>query len=229
MKGAPGVGDKDMKKPLVAMALLLASALPVAAQAAVTISFDDKVTISSSNDFKSQLNALGLTKYSADDVSLVLTENSIITFYLLGSESGFNDSFATISTPNLIKSENTPFQNNFGAPISIGSGAFNAGSLAGRLNFSSVGGKSATVGDDGFGIFLTRMQQSGSSVSTFYFGYDDQIQGADNDYDDLIIKAVVTSAVPEPATWAMFLIGFAAVGGAMRARRRKQTLSVSYS
>ena len=110
MKGAPGVGDKDMKKPLAAMALLLASALPVAAQAAVTISFDDKVTISSSNDFKSQLNALGLTKYSADDVSLVLTENSIITFYLLGSESGFNDSFATISTPNLIKGEKITYE-----------------------------------------------------------------------------------------------------------------------
>ena len=228
MTGAPGVGDKDMKKPLAAMALLLASALPVAAQAAVEIKFGDKGAISSSNDFKSQLSGLGLTKYSADEVSLVLTENSIITFYLLGSESGFNDSFATISTPNLIKSENTLFQNNFGLPVSIGAGAFNAGSLKGRLNFSSIGGKPATVGDDGFGIFLKRGQTSGDLLSTFYFGYDDQILGADNDYDDLIIKAVVTPAVPEPATWAMFLFGFAAVGGAMRAQRRKGRLSVSY-
>ena len=217
-----------MKKSLATMALLVASALPVAAQAAVTIAFDDKTTISGSNDFKSLLNGLGLTKYTSTGASLTLTENSVITFYLLGSESGFNDSFSTISTPNLIKGENTPFQNNFLAPISIGSGAFNAGSLAGLLNFSSVGGKPATVGDDGFGIFLTKMQKSGDSLSEFYFGYDDQIQGADNDYDDLIIHAVVTSAVPEPATWAMFLLGFAVVGGAMRAQRRKVKLSVSY-
>ncbi|WP_375289472.1 PEPxxWA-CTERM sorting domain-containing protein [Qipengyuania sp.] len=33
-------------------------------------------------------------------------------------------------------------------------------------------------------------------------------------------------AVPEPATWALFILGFGAVGGALRSRRR---MSVSYS
>jgi hypothetical protein len=37
---------------------------------------------------------------------------------------------------------------------------------------------------------------------------------------------VVTAAVPEPATWAMMIIGFGLVGGAMRARR--QTVRVSF-
>ena len=32
----------------------------------------------------------------------------------------------------------------------------------------------------------------------------------------------VQAAVPEPATWAMMLLGFGAIGGAMRASRRKQ-------
>ena len=36
------------------------------------------------------------------------------------------------------------------------------------------------------------------------------------------------SAVPEPATWAMMLIGFGMVGFALRARR-KQNVRVSYS
>lgn len=36
------------------------------------------------------------------------------------------------------------------------------------------------------------------------------------------------SAVPEPSTWAMMLIGFGFVGGAMRSRRR-QKLTVSYA
>ncbi|MES2894457.1 MAG: PEPxxWA-CTERM sorting domain-containing protein [Pseudomonadota bacterium] len=33
------------------------------------------------------------------------------------------------------------------------------------------------------------------------------------------------SAVPEPATWAMMIIGFGAVGGAVRNQRRRQTLA----
>lgn len=35
-----------------------------------------------------------------------------------------------------------------------------------------------------------------------------------------LLDGVSLSAVPEPSTWAMLLTGFAAVGGAMRARRR---------
>lgn len=46
-----------------------------------------------------------------------------------------------------------------------------------------------------------------------------------NDRDDGFKLATVkvtelVGAVPEPATWAMMLLGFAAVGGAMRSRRR---------
>lgn len=36
-------------------------------------------------------------------------------------------------------------------------------------------------------------------------------------------------AVPEPATWAMLLIGFFAVGGTMRMKRQKCSVSVSYA
>ena len=37
------------------------------------------------------------------------------------------------------------------------------------------------------------------------------------------------SAVPEPATWAMMLLGLGFVGGAMRSRRRKQNVAVRYA
>jgi hypothetical protein len=37
------------------------------------------------------------------------------------------------------------------------------------------------------------------------------------------------AGVPEPATWAMMLLGFGAVGGAMRISGRKQNASVSYA
>jgi len=39
----------------------------------------------------------------------------------------------------------------------------------------------------------------------------------------------ISSAVPEPATWAMMLIGFLAVGGTLRNARRKQNVEVSYA
>jgi hypothetical protein len=39
----------------------------------------------------------------------------------------------------------------------------------------------------------------------------------------------VTAAVPEPATWAMMLLGFGFVGGAMRSAKRRQKLTVSYA
>lgn len=42
-------------------------------------------------------------------------------------------------------------------------------------------------------------------------------------------SAALTAAVPEPATWALMLLGFAAVGGLMRSSRRKPQVSVRYA
>jgi PEP-CTERM motif len=41
--------------------------------------------------------------------------------------------------------------------------------------------------------------------------------------------SVVTGAVPEPATWAMMLLGFGFVGGALRSGKRRQNLTVSFA
>lgn len=218
-----------MKKTLLALALMSASAVTVPAHAAAIITFDNKASISDENNFKTQLAALGLTKYDTTGASIVLDQNSIITFHLMGSESSLNDTFSTVSAPVLTTTEAGTFQNNFAAPILLGSRSFSAGSLAGLLNFSAIGGKSATVGQTGFGILLTNAQTSGAAVSTFYFAYDDEARNADKDYDDMIIRATVTSAVPEPQTWALMLAGFGFVGGAMRASRRKAKISVSYA
>ena len=38
-----------------------------------------------------------------------------------------------------------------------------------------------------------------------------------------------SGAVPEPTTWAMMLIGFGAVGGAMRSAKRRKKVTVSYA
>jgi len=40
---------------------------------------------------------------------------------------------------------------------------------------------------------------------------------------------LLSAAVPEPATWLVMLLGFGAVGGAMRSARRRQRVTVSYA
>lgn len=44
-----------------------------------------------------------------------------------------------------------------------------------------------------------------------------------------ILNVSEIAAVPEPATWAMMLLGFFAIGGAMRARRTVKVRSLTYS
>ena len=43
--------------------------------------------------------------------------------------------------------------------------------------------------------------------------------------DDVSVQNAVGGAVPEPATWAMMIGGFGAIGGTMRYRRRKTTVA----
>lgn len=52
--------------------------------------------------------------------------------------------------------------------------------------------------------------------------------GVDRTFDAFKIGQITVSAVPEPATWAMMILGMGAVGMAMRSRRAK-TAKVSYA
>jgi PEP-CTERM motif len=207
-----------MKKLLLAASALVMG-LPSAANAAVdvTVNFGATNPIPANNDFQALLAGLGLTKFATTGASLILNSAAVITFEFLGTESGFSDTFMT---SNINFTENTSFQNNFAAPINMGATAFTAGSLAGLLNFTSAGGIPATVNQDGFGIFLGPNQVSGQNFTTFYFGYDDQINNQDDNHDDFIVKATVSGPVPEPATWAMFVSGFGLIGWSIRRRRR---------
>lgn len=47
--------------------------------------------------------------------------------------------------------------------------------------------------------------------------------------DFAIDRVYVTAAVPEPSTWALMLLGFGAVGGAMRMKRRKASAALSFA
>lgn len=214
-----------MKKHVFAAALA-ALVLPTASYAAadVTINFATTTAIPGSNDFQASLAALGLSRYASTGASLFLNGPATIVFEFLGSESGFDDTFST--SGGLSLTENSSYTNFFAAPLLIGAQTFSFGSLASLLNFSSSGGIPAKVGENGFGIFLDPNLISGSQVTTFYFGYDDEFTNQDDDYDDFVVRATVTSAVPEPSTWAMMFAGFALLGLSLR---RRQSRSVSFS
>ena len=209
---------------LAAAALALTSPIAAIAAPVVTVGFGSSTALSPFNNFVPQLTGLGYTHYSTTGSTLVLSGMAKITYYFMGSESGFRDTFKAGS---LSYTETSSFENHFAAPILIGTQTFAAGgSLAGILNFSATNGPvapagaSATVGQDGFGVFLKAGQTTGTGVTEFFFGYDDQTGRADDNHDDFIVRAVVTAVpVPEPGTWAMLVAGFAIVGSLLRRRR----------
>ena len=184
------------------------------ASASAIITFGATNPVPGNNDFQGNLAGLGLTLFTTDGATITLTENSVLTFEFFGSESGFND---TIQAGAVNFTEMTNFTP-WGAQL-LGADSFLAGSLADLINFSSAGGADATVGDDGFGIFLGANAVSGLSTNVFWLGYDDQITNVDDNHDDMIIRVTVSPAVPEPATWAMMLLGFGAAGFVLRRRR----------
>ena len=80
------------------------------------------------------------------------------------------------------------------------------------------------------GNLATNQRQIGATISGLNltagqsFGFrwfDDDSTGADQGLgvDNLTITSAATGAVPEPATWAMMLLGFGSMGYAMRRRR----------
>lgn len=62
-----------------------------------------------------------------------------------------------------------------------------------------------------------------------FVGFEDQLNGGDRDYDDLIFAftnvAATPAAVPEPAAWGMMLGGFGVIGTGLRSRRRRTTVT----
>ena len=211
-----------MKKTILAAAAMALS-LPATAQAAanVTINFSTTNAIPASNDFQSQLNGLGLTQYATAGASLFLNGPASLVFEFLGSESGYNDTFSTVG--GLSYTETSWLEDHFAAPILIGTEYFAGGDLFKLLNFTSNLGVGATVGDDGFGIFLGPRAVSGGTYNTFYLGFDDEITRQDDNHDDFIVRVTVNSPVPEPSTWAMLLFGFGVVGFALRRRLARTT------
>lgn len=68
--------------------------------------------------------------------------------------------------------------------------------------------------------------QLSSTNGLYQFSYATAGGGFGFDFSPTVTQV---SAVPEPSTWAMLLLGFFAAGGALRSARRRQKLTVTYA
>jgi hypothetical protein len=100
--------------------------------------------------------------------------------------------------------------------VSVFSGANGTGTLLGSLT--------GLLGDpNAFALQTINFAGIGVGVSVTFVGVDATL-GVD---DFNFTRAFDPGGVPEPATWAMMLIGFGIVGGAMRGR--KASIRVTYA
>lgn len=182
----------------------------------------NETTLINANDFKSDLEALGLPLLRTL-ASLTLDGPATIKIELLGSESGAIDRFLLGG----LTFTHSPDGNYFDAPIQVGSvtfddpATFNIAFTSSLSDYLLLHGP----GSPEFGYFLPRTADGVFVTNVLYLGYDNQITATDDDnHDDLVIRLTVT-AVPEPAAWAMMIAGFGVVGAVARRRR----VSVSYA
>ena len=113
------------------------------------------------------------------------------------------------------------------ATVSVWSGLNATGSLLGTINLAAQF-SSGCVGDP-TGAFCN-FSNAGVAFAGNAFSIDFGGTAGNTGYDNITFGSdVAVGAVPEPATWAMMLLGFGFVGGALRSAKRKQKVTVSYA
>ncbi|MEO0441052.1 MAG: PEPxxWA-CTERM sorting domain-containing protein [Pseudomonadota bacterium] len=114
-----------------------------------------------------------------------------------------------------------------------GIGSLNLSASTDGVNFSSLGIFAPTDNPQSTDYLADIFSFSATDARFVRFEMSNCPQ-ADNIFNACAIgevafrSAVVNAAVPEPATWAFMILGFGAIGGAMR-RQRKANVKVSYA
>lgn len=216
-----------MRKAVV-LAASLAALVPTAANAAFVVTYPTSQPVPTppgppaANNFFQGLALAGITRFVSTGATLALTSGGNITFEFFGNEALLRNVFraggASYTNTNA-------YTNNFG----VGPGATNTPLNLGTYNFTPLNfdprfftngaGPAITPGSQFFGIGLPdgKAATNGSFITnTLWLMFDDNTGNPDDNHDDLIIRA--TFAVPEPSTWAMFLLGFGVIGFVMRRR-----------
>lgn len=208
---------KNIKSLIAALALVgAAGAVPASA---TTITFEGLATSSTVQNGYAGLNW--------KNVFVQSTVNATASGYVNGVVSG---SKVALINPRFVTSISA-----ISSPFTLNSGFFMAGWNDG-LVITALGfvdgvqsySTSFTVGTaaSSFQTFnWTNLSQvSFSATGGVNHGYSGA--GTHFAFDNLVINEA--PAVPEPATWAMMLVGFGAIGAGVRSRRNK-TVRVTYA
>lgn len=91
------------------------------------------------------------------------------------------------------------------------------------VQFNDGSSQNAAILNNGSGAQFFGASGFTNSVTGFTLNAGNDIIG----FDDFRFSSA--AAVPEPATWAMMLLGFGFIGGALRSGKRRQKLTVSYA
>jgi hypothetical protein len=139
-------------------------------------------------------------------------------FYVIGVNTGTGPTapFGSIGQPNVAFNQVIVVQKDgtgaiFTSPLEPG-----AVTLAGNAFTASV--------------HLARLPSTGSLPQDYGFNIWPRIAlGNNNQIGDFAPNNALLRVVPEPSTWAMMLLGFGAIGAAMRSAKRKLKVSLSYA
>lgn len=215
---------RKLPRPVVAATVLLLTAASSAHAGFLTLDSNPAspavtTTISSQNDFKSDLAGLGVTDYTFG-ASLALDSAASVTYYYYGKEAGYTNVF---NAGWLLQPTGpSQYENYFGAPITIGTVQTGPGLLDFRFCAFSPAPQGCVTNAQNDGLGLGSWQSIGLSVvdsNTAWLFWDDSGAGPDDNHDDMLIKAVVASSVPEPGTLTLF--GVSLLGLWFGARRRR--------
>jgi hypothetical protein len=157
---------------------------------------------------------------------VVVTNTGNVTATFVGGEAGYSDTLYLVGRSGPIFNNKT---SSIGSIVDLGS--FAAGTeLVFRLNALVSGTPTNGTSYDYFtgpadrnpdGIEHAAANTVGNSTVV---GFEDLLGGGDRDFNDLTFSftnTAATAAVPEPASWAMMMLGFGAVGFAMRSAKRR--------
>ncbi len=199
-----------MKRVAVMLAAVAIGAFASQAQAATTFnfSFDHQALVPGDGPLSPPIVGTG-TFVSPVDLSLGLHNLTDLAGFTVNFSFSNGDTFSTadITTP-------------------LTGVALNITDLGGgiqRLFFTESGGTGTDGGplqgaiDFAHGASFLSFEPSYSGGNYFYYNSDGFGR----------YLAVSSPAVPEPATWAMMLVGFGFVGGAMRSAKRRQKAAIS--